>query len=312
MKKVKTQRSETFSWKLKRDLRKNWSLYILIIPVLVFYILFCYKPMYGAIIAFKNYKPNLGIMGSELVGLKHFRDFLGNPYFGRILKNTLIISFGTLLFSFPAPIILALMLNELRGKWFPRVVQTCSYLPHFISLVVICSLIKEFTASNGVINDFLVLFGIPRETMLNNPKLFVPIYIISDIWAGIGWGSIIYMAALTGVDQSLYEAAEMDGAGRWRQTLTVTLPCIAPTIITMLILRIGSLMNVGYEKIILLYNPATYKTADVISSFVYRKGLIERGYSYSTAVGLFNSVINCVLLFLSNQFSKKINGTSLW
>ena len=287
-------------------------LYIMILPVLAFYTLFCYKPMYGAIMAFKNYSPKLGIWGSPWAGLQYFDEFVSNPYFWRILKNTLTISISALVFSFPAPIILALLINELRGKWFPRIVQTLSYLPHFISLVVVCSLIKEFTVQTGIVNDFLAMFGIERQTMLNNPKLFVPIYVLSDIWQGIGWGSIIYLAALTGIDQELYEAAKIDGAGRWKQTLHVTIPCIVPTIIIMLILRIGGLMNVGYEKIILLYNPSIYETSDVISSFVYRKGILERSYSYSSAVGLFNSAINCLLLFGSNWISGKLNNTSLW
>lgn len=304
--------SAPFGTRLKRDIRQNGSLYLLILPLLAFYTLFCYVPMYGALIAFNNYQPKAGILGSEWVGLKHFHDFITNPYFWRILKNTLVISFSTLIFAFPAPIVLALLINELKGKWFPRVVQTISYLPHFISLVVVCSMIKEFTMNNGIISDLFALFGMERQNMLNNPSLFVPIYVLSDIWQGIGWGSIIYLAALTGIDQSLYEAARIDGAGRWKQTLYVTIPGILPTVVTMLILRIGGLMNVGYEKIILLYNPVTYETADVISSFVYRKGILERGYSYSAAVGLFNSVINCILLFFANWVSRRLNNTSLW
>ena len=312
MAKMKNNGAAPFGIRLRRDMKQNWTLYILVLPVLVFYTLFCYKPMYGAIIAFKEYTPKLGILGSPWVGMKHFQEFISNPYFWRILKNTLWISISTLIFSFPAPIILALLINELKGKWYPKTVQTLSYLPHFISLVVVCSLIKEFTAQNGVINDFLAMFGIPRQTMLNNPKLFVPVYVASDIWQGIGWGSIIYLAALTGIDQELYEAAEIDGAGRWKQTLHVTIPCIMPTVVIMLILRVGGLMNVGYEKIILLYNPAIYETSDVISSFVYRKGILELSYSYSSAVGLFNSLINCLLLFGSNWFSRRMNNTSLW
>ncbi|MEE1223655.1 MAG: ABC transporter permease subunit [Clostridia bacterium] len=301
-----------FGVRLKRDMKRNWSLYLLVLPLLTFYTLFCYKPMYGALIAFKEYQPRLGIMGSEWVGLKHFYDFITNPYFWRILRNTLTISFSALIFAFPAPIVLALLINELKGKWFPRIVQTISYLPHFISLVVVCSMVKEFTMQDGIINDLLAMFGVKRQTMLNNPNLFVPVYVLSEIWQGIGWSSIIYLAALTGIDQSLYEAAKIDGANRWKQTIYVTIPCIIPTVVTMLILRVGGLMNVGYEKIILLYNPVTYETADVISSFVYRKGILERGYSYSAAVGLFNSVINCILLFSTNRISRKLNNTSLW
>ena len=301
-----------FGVRLKRDMTQNWTLYLLVLPVLVFYTIFCYMPMYGALMAFKDYSPKYGILGSPWAGMKYFEEFITNPYFWRILKNTLWISVSTLIFSFPAPILLALLINEIKQKWFAKTVQTLSYLPHFISLVVVCSLIKEFTASDGVINDFLTMFGIPRQTMLNNPHLFVPVYVASDIWQSIGWGSIIYLSALTGIDQELYEAARIDGAGRWKQTLHVTIPCIMPTVIIMLILRVGRLMGVGYEKIILLYNPAIYETSDVISSFVYRKGILERNYSYSAAVGLFNSVINFVLVFLANTLSRKLTETSLF
>lgn len=301
-----------FGMRLRRDMTQNWTLYLLVLPVLVFYTIFCYMPMYGALMAFKDYSPKYGVLGSPWAGMKYFEEFITNPYFWRILKNTLWISVSTLLFSFPAPIVLALLINELKQKWFAKTVQTLSYLPHFISLVVVCSLIKEFTASDGVINDFLAMFGIPRQTMLNNPRLFVPVYVASDIWQSIGWGSIIYLSALTGIDQELYDAARIDGAGRWKQTLHVTIPGIMPTVIIMLILRVGRLMGVGYEKIILLYNPAIYETSDVISSFVYRKGILERNYSYSAAVGLFNSVINCGLLFATNWFSRRMNQTSLW
>lgn len=204
------------------------------------------------------------------------------------------------------------MINELRSKIFTKSVQTITYLPHFISLVVVCGMIKDFTTETGIINDIIKVFGGTPTTMLNNPSYFVPIYVISDIWQGIGWGSIIYLAALSGIDAELYEAARIDGAGRWRQTLSITIPSIIPTIITMLLLRVGQMMNIGYEKIILLYNPLTYETADVISSFVYREGLQNFQYSYSTAVGLLNSVINFVLVFGANMMSKKFNDTSLW
>lgn len=302
----------SFSSRLYRDMRRNWQVYLMALPVLIFYTVFCYRPMYGAIIAFKDFSPKLGIMGSHWAGLKYFREFFTGPFFSRTLGNTLIISISQLLFSFPAPIILALLINELRSRRFSRIVQTISYLPHFISLVVVCSIIKEFTAYNGLINDIVGFLGGQRQNLLGNPSAFVPVYVLSDIWQSVGWGSIIYLAALTGVDQELYEAAMIDGAGRWRQARSITLPSIMPTIIVMLILRIGGIMNVGYEKIILLYNPAIYETADVISSFVYRKGILERSYSFSAAVGLFNSAINCVLLFSSNWLSRKFNDVGLW
>ncbi len=290
----------------------NWQIYLMILPALVFYTLFCYKPMYGAIIAFKDYSPRVGIWGSEWVGFKHFVDFFTGPYFSRTLFNTLWISVCTLLVSFPAPIILAVMINELRSKTYSRVVQTASYLPHFISLVVICSLIKEFTAQGGIITELLTHIGFPDTSMLNEPRYFVPIYVISETWQVIGWDSIIYLAALTSISPDIYEAAAIDGVGRFQKIIYITLPGIVPTVLTMLILKVGGLMGLGYEKIILLQNASNYSTSDVINSFVYRRGLVDRSYSFSSAVGLFNSVINCVLLFGSNWLSKKFSQTSLW
>ena len=290
----------------------NWQIYLMILPALVFYTLFCYKPMYGAIIAFKDYSPRVGIWGSEWVGFKHFVDFFTGPYFSRTLFNTLWISVCTLLVSFPAPIILAVMINELRSKTYSRVVQTASYLPHFISLVVICSLIKEFTAQGGIITELLTHIGFPDTSMLNEPRYFVPIYVISETWQVIGWDSIIYLAALTSISPDIYEAAAIDGVGRFQKIIYITLPGIVPTVLTMLILKVGGLMGLGYEKIILLQNASNYSTSDVINSFVYRRGLVDRSYSFSSAVGLFNSVINCVLLVGSNWLSKKFSQTSLW
>lgn len=306
------EKKKSLIFRLKQDIRRNGVLYLLVLPVLAFYILFHYKPMYGTLIAFKDFQPRLGIMGSPWVGFDNFKAFFTNPYFMRVLKNTLVISVSNLLFTFPAPIILALLINEMRGEMFKKGVQTISYLPHFISLVVVCSMVKEFTSSDGFVTDIAVMFGMERQTMLNNQNLFVPIYILSDIWQNVGWSSIIYLAALTGIDTELYDAASIDGAGRFKKVLYVTIPGILPQIIIMLILAIGGMMNVGYEKIILLYNPATYNTADVINSYVYREGLVSRNYGYSTAVGLFNSVINCILLFASNHISKKVSDTSLW
>lgn len=297
---------------LLRDLRSNYSLYLLILPALFYYIMFCYVPMYGAIIAFMDYSPKGGILGSQWVGLKHFKNFLSDVYFSRVFFNTIRISVTSILVGFPAPIIFALLLNEIRRSWFKRTIQTISYLPHFISLVVVCSIIKQFTMDNGVINDLVAAFGGERVTMLTRPAYFLPIYVISGIWQEIGWGSIIYLAALSGINPELYEAAVIDGANRWKQTLNVTLPGIMPTIVTMLILRLGSIMGVGFEKIILLYNPVTYETADVISSYVYRKGILESSFSFSTAVGFFNSVINCMILLISNYLSRRFTEKSLW
>lgn len=315
-KKTPSVRKESIRAIVKKDFKKNWGLYLMILPVLAYYIIFCYAPMYGALIAFKDYKPKLGILGSPWANpfYKHFVSFFTGPYFLRLLRNTLKISITSLIWGFPAPILLALMINELKSKWFTRVSQTITYLPHFISLVVICGMIATFTNKDGFINGIIAFFGGQRVTMLSKPGYFVPIYVISDIWQGIGWGSIIYLSALAGIDQELYEAATLDGAGRWRQTWHITLPGILPTIVIMFILRLGSLMSVGYEKILLLENPLTYETAEVIASHVYQKGILggPSQYSYSTAVGLFNSVINCLLVVAANKLSKSLTETSLW
>lgn len=294
------------------DFTRNKSLYLMILPILLFYIVFHYAPMYGAIIAFKDYTPMKGITGSDWVGLKNFEDFINSYYFWRILKNTVLISVYNLIFEFPAPIILALLINEIRGRTFKRVVQTITYMPYFISMVVICGMIIDFTNSNGVINSFFQAFGGDGRAMLQKPEMFRTIYIVSEIWQRMGWGSIIYIAALMSIDYEQYEAARIDGANRWKQMWHITFPGIAPTIVIMLILRMGNLLNVGFEKIILLYNPVIYDTADVISSFVYRKGLLEFSWSFSSAVGLFNSVINFILLVSTNKISKKLNESSLW
>lgn len=284
----------------------------MMVPVIIYYAIFHYAPMYGAIIAFKDYAPIKGIIGSDWVGLKHFADFFNSYYFVRVLKNTLLISLYTLIFEFPAPIILALLINEVRHRTFKRVVQTITYMPYFISLVVICGIITDFTNADGLINRFFMLLGYDGQAMLQKPELFRPIYVMSEIWQRIGWESIIYIAALMGIDQEQYEAARMDGAGRLKQIFYITIPGILPIITIMFILRMGNMLNVGFEKIILLYNSVTYETADVISSFVYRKGLLEFGWSYSSAVGLFNSVINLTLLIGANYISRKISKNSLW
>lgn len=303
---------ESFSVRAKSDWKRNRSLYLMVIPVILFYLLFHYKPMYGAIIAFQDYNPRLGVSGSTWVGFDQFIRFFSSPYFSRLLKNTLLLSVYGIVFGFPAPIILALLLNELKARRFKKTVQTITYLPHFISLVVVTGIVKDFTQSTGLINDIIVMLGGVRTSLIQNPALYRTIYIVSDIWQGIGWGSIIYLSALSGVDQQLYEAASIDGAGRWKQLIHVTLPGITPTIIIMLIMRMGQLLGTGYEKTILLYNEATYETADVIASYIYRVGILERNWSYSTAIGLFNSAINLVLLLITNKVSRRVSETSLW
>lgn len=296
-----------------KDLKHYKGAYLIALPVVLYYLLFCYKPMYGLIIAFKDFSPAAGIMGSEWVGLQHFRDFFGSYYFGRILKNTLVISLSSILFGFPAPIIFALLLNEIKHDKFKRITQTISYMPHFISMVIACGMITMFVSNKGIITYIMSFFGVNgKMSMLNNPDYFVPIYVVSGIWQELGWGAIIYLSALAGIDQQLYEAAKIDGANRWKQMIHVTLPGISGQVIIMLLLRLGSVMSVGYEKIILLYNQGIYETADVISSFVYRKGLLEYQWSYSAAVGVFNSVINFIIIILFNRISKKFTEISLW
>jgi putative aldouronate transport system permease protein len=297
---------------IKKDFQRNKWLILMALPVVAWYILFHYVPMYGVIIAFKEFSPMKGIIGSKWVGLRHFNDFFSSIYAWRVIRNTLVINIYQQIFSFPAPIILALLLNEVRNKYFTKIVQTITYLPHFVSTVVICGMIIDFFAKNGLINDIIVTFGGTRTIFLLKAEWFRTIYVGTGIWQGVGWGSIIYLAALTGIDSELYEAVAIDGAGRWKQFIHITLPGIAPTIVILLIMNIGRMMSEGYEKVILLYNANTYETADLISSFVYRRGLVDANYSFSSAVGLFNSLVNLILILSANYISRRVNETSLW
>lgn len=297
---------------IKNDFIRNKSIYIMLVPVLIYYIVFMYMPMYGAIIAFKDFKPQLGVTGSPWAGFKHFESFFASPSFKSVLCNTFRISFCSLIFGFPAPIILALLLNELRSQKFAKVVQNFTYMPHFISVVVICGMVRVFTMDDGIIVYIMTLFGFEAKSLMNYPEYFTTIYVASEIWQTVGWNSIIYLAALTAVDAQLYEAAMLDGAGRWKQTIHITIPSIMPTIIIMLILKVGQILNVGFEKIILLYNSSTMSVADVISSYSYRKGLIDLNWSFSSAVGLFNSAVNFIFVISMNWFSKKVSDTGLW
>lgn len=301
-----------FFKRLGCDLRKNASVYMLILPALAFYIIFCYWPMYGQIIAFKDFSPGLGIMDSPWVGLKHFRTFFSSRTVWSLIYNTVMISVYQLVFAFPAPIILALMLNEVKSNRFKRTIQTISYMPHFVSLVVVCGLVLDFTRTDGVVNQIIKAMGGKPIQFFLTPSWFRPIYTISGIWQSIGWNSIIYIAALTNIDPSLYEAVEIDGGNRWQRMWYVSLPGILPVIMILLILQMGQMMSVGYEKIILLYNPMIYDTADVISTYVYRKGIMETNYSYSAAVGVFNSLINVVLLLIANTISRVTTQQALW
>lgn len=309
--KPQSAKKTVFSQMLKKY-RRHKYLYLMIIPVILYYVVIHYIPMYGAIIAFKNYRIAEGFLGSPWVGLDHFINFFNSYYFWTLLKNTLLINVYMLIFSFPAPIIFALLINEIRVSVFKRAVQTITYLPHFISMIVICGMIVQFLSRDGVITDLLVLLGMERTVLLQFPEYFRAIYVVSDIWQGIGWGSIIYLAAISGINPELYEASRIDGANRWRQAMYVTLPGIAPIVTILLILKIGNMLDLGFEKIILLYNPLTYSTADVISSFVYRRGIQANDFSYATAVGLFQAVINFILLIVANRIAARTSENSLW
>lgn len=307
----------SFIKKLSRDWNLNKWKYIMIIPVLIYLALFCYKPMYGLVIAFKDYKVTRGIQGSSWADpwYKWFANFILDPYFPRLIKNTFLLSGLTILFSFPAPIILALLVNEVRNKFFKRTVQTITYMPYFISMVVLCAMINVYCKQEGLFGQFAAFLGGTAQNYLVNPKYFRVIYVLSDIWQRIGWDSIIYLAALSAIDQEQYEAARVDGANRFRQMLHITLPGLMPTITILFILRMGGILNVGYEKILLLYNPSTYQVADVISTYTYRLSFPTSGmpmYSKSTAIGLFNTLVNVVFLLITNAISKKESETSLF
>lgn len=309
---LKPQRSTKLTTRIKTGFLRDRQLLLMLLPVVAYFIVFHYIPMYGATIAFRNYSPARGFTGSPWVGFVHFARFFRSVYFERLVVNTILLNVLALAFGFPAPIVLALLLNEVKTRWFKNSVQTITYLPHFISLVVIVGLLREFTITSGLVNDIRVFFGLQRLPLLQLPEYFRTLYVTSEIWQTIGWNSIIYLAALSGVDSQLYEAAKIDGANRWKQTLHVTLPGIQSTIIILLILRMGRMFTIGFEKIILMYNPSTYSVADVISTFVYRSGLLEMNFSFSTAVGLFNSVLNFAMLLLANRLSKRYSETSLW
>lgn len=307
-------RKKTFGQRVVRDFKRYKIVYLIGILCLSYYIIFHYLPMGGVLIAFKDFKPVRGIMGSKWANpwYKYFDQFFSGYYFGRLLRNTLLINVLDLIFGFPAPIILALLLNELKSSAYKRTVQTVTYLPHFISQVVICGIILDFFSSSGMINQLIQLVGGSKIMFMQDPGWFRPIYVGSGIWQGVGYGSIIYLSALGGVNADLYDAATIDGCNRFGRVIHVTIPGILPTVIIMLILRIGSMLNVGFEKIILLYNETIYETADVISSFVYRYGLQRGNYSYATAVGLFNSLFNFILLIGVNALSRKVSDVSLW
>ncbi len=292
--------------------RYKWLYLCFALPLILYYAVFKYIPLYGLQIAFRDYKVTRGMWDSAFVGFEHFYEFFNSVYFGRLIWNTLKISLLDLILGFPIPIIFALLLNEINGKVFKKSIQTITYLPHFVSTVVICGLLVSFSSTEGLFNTIIEFFGGSSSALLMSNKAFLPIYIGSNIWAGFGWGSILYFSALASVDQAQYEAAYIDGAKRFQRMFHITIPGIMPTIVIQFILKIGGLMSVGSEKLLLLYSPLTYETADVISTFVYRKGMIDFDFSYSTAVGLFNSIINIILLITANKICRRVSETSLW
>jgi putative aldouronate transport system permease protein len=305
--------SKTFKDKLAYSLKRYWQLYLMLLLPVVYIIVFQYYPMIGLQIAFKKFSPKLGIWGSHWVGFKYFIKFFTSYQFKEVLINTFTISFYAVIAQLPIPIMLALSLNAVRNRFYKKTAQLLSYMPHFISTVVIVSMLMQiFNPRIGLLANLLGLFGVKISDAFGSPGVFSHLYVWSNVWQSAGWASIIYLAALAGIDQQLYEAARIDGAKRWKQTLHITIPCLVPTIIILFILRLGNMLNLGFEKIILLYNPATYETADVISSYVYRKGILEFSWSFSAAVGLFNSVINFGLVVGANWISRKTSETSLW
>lgn len=302
------RRSDTWRTALRRD----WRLYTFLVLPVLFLLLFRYVPMAGNVIAFRRFRPGGSIFGDEWVGLHYVQMFLQDPTFWRVFTNTVILGALTLIVVFPLPIILALMLNELRSRRFKKAVQTITYLPHFMSIVIVAGFVYELTAVNGTVNQILTSLGSEEISFMQRPEWFRTIYVSSEIWQVVGFGTILYLASLTTIDEQLYEAARIDGANRWQQTWHITLPGIRPTIVVLLILNIGTFMAVGFEKVLLLYNPLTYSTADVIATYLYRVGLSSGSFSYAAAIGLFEAIIGLTLVLTANAVSKRLVGASLW
>ncbi|MBO5070114.1 MAG: sugar ABC transporter permease [Roseburia sp.] len=298
---------------MKNNLRKHWIMYVMILPVLVYYIIFSYTPIYGLLLAFKDYKIKLGILGSPWVGFKYFEKFFNSYYFEMLIRNTLELSVYGFLVGFPLPIIFALMLNYLKSKYLRKTVQMVSYAPYFISTVVICGMISIFCDANtGIFNTLRNLVGLESVDFLSKAEWFKDIYVWTGVWQGLGWSSIIYISALAGVDYQLHEAAIIDGATKIQRMWHVDLPSIKPTIIMLLILNLGGLMSVGFEKSYLLQNALNQKESEIIATYVYKVGLVDHDYGFSTAVGLFNTIINLILLITANTVVKKVTDESLF
>lgn len=298
------------SW--KKALRRDWQLYTLLVLPVVFLLIFRYVPMLGNVIAFRRFRPGGSIFGDEWVGMRYVELFINDAKFWDVFQNTVILGALSLIIVFPLPIILALLLNEVRRIWFKRLVQTISYLPHFMSIVIVAGMVLQIFSVQGTVNQIVTALGGEPIAFIQRAEWFRDIYISSEIWQTVGWGTILYLAALTTVDASLYEAARIDGANRWKQTWHITLPGIRPTMVTLLILNIGTFMAVGFEKVLLLYNPLTYPTADVISTYLYRIGIESANFSYATAIGLFEAIIGLTLILSANAISRRAVGTSLW
>lgn len=291
---------------------KDWQLYSLVLLPVIYLIIFKYIPMFGNIIAFRRFIPGGSIFGEEWVGFYYFEMFLSDPTFYKVFTNTLVLAFLLLVITFPAPIIFALLLNEVKNHLFKRFVQTASYLPHFFSVVVVAGMVYELLALNGPVNSLIANLGLDKINFMQLPEWFRTIFVSVDLWQGLGWGAILYLAALTGINDELYEAAKIDGANRWKQTIHITIPGILPTIVVLLILNIGNFLQIGFEKVLLLYNPLTYETADIIATYVYRVGLQSGSFSYGTAIGLFESIVGLILVFGANYVSRRITDNSLW
>ena len=305
-----TPRGRRTPW--RRALRRDWQLYSLAVLPLLFFLTFRYLPMLGNVIAFRRFQPGGSLFGEYWTGLRYFRLFFTDPTFWSVFTNTLVLGALTLVFCFPLPIVLALLLNEVRNRALKRFVQSVSYLPHFLSIVIVAAMVLQLLSVDGAVNQMLRAVGGEPVPFMQQAGWFRTIYVSSEVWQTVGWGTILYLAALTTVDGDLYEAARIDGANRWRQTWHVTLPGIRPTMVTLLILNIGTFMAVGFEKILLLYNPLTYPTADVISTYLYRVGIVSGNLSYAAAIGLFESVIGLTLVLSANAISRRTVGTSLW
>ena len=303
----------SFRARLKKDIKRNWFLYLMILPVLIYFIIYHYWPMYGVTLAFKDYKIKQGILGSPFVGLKYFERFFSSFYFERLIKNTLGISLYSLVVGFPIPIIFALLLNYLKSNRLKKMTQMVSYAPHFISTVVICSMITIFSSKDtDLFNILRGLIGLEPVNFLSKPEWFKSIYVWSDVWQSTGWSAIIYISALAGVDYEMHEAAIIDGASKIKRMIYIDLPSIKSTIVMLFILKMGSMMSIGFEKVYLLQNDLNRSAASIISTYVYEQGLLEHNYSFSTAIGLFNSVINLILLVSANTISKKLTSESLY